>query len=250
MGETVHRLGGLPERTPRPGVRLILADRRTMFAAAVRSVLERAGFEVVQVENRDELLRCARARPADLALVDTRLPPRGGVEAIAALTQQVGTRAVAWDADPSPRTIVAAIRANALGYLPKKVAAATLLEMVNAASRGEATVPPVLTPEIAEELHRATRRRRASARVASLSRRELDVLALAARGSGNREIGRALGISEFTVKRHMHSILRKLGLDSRRDAAALYEEARGTETASAGFGAFERTGGIAGRGGG
>ncbi|MFL6013122.1 MAG: response regulator transcription factor, partial [Gaiellaceae bacterium] len=82
------------------------------------------------------------------------------------------------------------------------------------------------------------------------SRRELDVLALAARGGGNREIGRELAISEFTVKRHMHSILRKLGLDSRRDAAALYEEARGTETASAGFGAYERTGGIAGRGGG
>jgi two-component system, NarL family, nitrate/nitrite response regulator NarL len=221
-----------------------------MFAAAVRSVLERAGFEVVQAENRDELLAAARARPADLALVDVQLPPCGGVDAIAALTRQVGTPTVAWDADPRPRTIVAAIRANALGYLPKKVASATLLETVRAASRGEATLPPVVTAEIAVELHRADHRRSASARLASLSRRELDVLALAARGDGNREIGRALAISEFTVKRHMHSILRKLGLDSRRDAAALYEEARGTNTGSAAFGAHERTGGIAGRGGG
>jgi DNA-binding NarL/FixJ family response regulator len=217
-----------------------------MFAAAVRSVLERAGFEVVQAENRDELLVAARARPVDLALVDVQLPPRGGVEAIAALTRQVGTRVVAWDADPRPRTIVAAIRANALGYLPKKVASATLLDTIRAVSRGESTPPPVVTPEIAEELQRAGRRRRASARLASLSRRELDVLALAARGGGNREIGRALVISELTVKRHMHSILRKLGLDSRRDAAALYEEARGTGTGGAALGAHERIGGIAG----
>jgi len=128
VGEISNRLGRLPDRTPRPGVRLVLADRRTTFAAAVRSVLERAAFEVVQAENPDEL---------------------------------------------------------------KKVA-------------------------------------------------------LAARGEANREIGRALVISEFTVERHMHSILRKLGLDSRRDAAVLYEEARGTNTGGAAFGAHERIGGIAG----
>jgi DNA-binding NarL/FixJ family response regulator len=217
-----------------------------MFAAAVRSVLEQAGFDVVHARTGGELLAAARARTANVALVDVRLPPTGGVDAIRVLSRDVGTPAVAWDADPRPGTIIEAIRANAIGYLPKRVAPATLVDTVRAASRGEATAPPVLTAEIADELHRASRRRRAKALLAALSGRELEVLALTARGNRNREIGRALAISEFTVKRHMHNILEKLGLDSRRDAAALYDEARGTDTSGVDFGAQERTCGSVG----
>jgi DNA-binding NarL/FixJ family response regulator len=181
-----------------------------------------------------------------VALVDIDLPPRGGVDAIHALSRHVGTPAVAWDTDPRPQTIVQAIRANALGYLPKKAPPAVVVDTVRAAGRGEATMPPLLTPEIADELHRAVRRRRSRTRLALLSRRELEVLALVARANGNREIGVALGISEFTVKRHVHSILKKFGLDSRREAAALYQEVQATaiDTSRVGFGAQERTGGL------
>ncbi len=200
-----------------------------MFSEAVRSVLERYGeFEVVQAQSLDELLAVAQETAAAVALVDLDLPPRGGIEAVAALTERSSTRAIVWSSDPAPGTVVEAIRANACGFLPRKVAPAILVEAVKAASRGETTAPPVSSPAITRELQRAARRRDARGRIAVLTEREREVLALVARGYANGQVAASLFISHATVKRHVHSILAKLGVPSRRDAAALYDDAYGT----------------------
>jgi DNA-binding NarL/FixJ family response regulator len=221
--------GGSRGDLPWTAVRVVLAERTTMFSEAVRSVLERSGeFEVAQAESLDELLTVAQETAAAVALVDLGLPPRGGIEAVAALTDRSSTCAILWSSDPAPGTVVEAIRANACGFLPREVAPAILLETVRAASRGETTAPPVSSPAITRELQRATRRRNARGRIAVLTEREREVLALVARGYANSQVAGSLFISRATVKRHMHAILGKLGVPSRRDAATLYEDAYGS----------------------
>jgi len=165
---------------------------------------------VAQAANgRDALLQVQRHDP-DVVLMDLRMPGMDGVEAIGEL-QRRGHRArvlvlTTYDRDDD---IVPAIEAGATGYLLKDTPRDDLFRAVRAASRGES----VLTPSVASRLMGRVRHS-----PQTLSPREVEVLKLVARGRTNRQIGRAMHVSETTIKTHLLRAYDKLGVSDRTAA--------------------------------
>lgn len=160
-------------------------------------------------DGRDAVLQVLRHDP-DVVLMDLRMPGMDGVEAIGEL-QRRGHRArvlvlTTYDRDDD---IVPAIEAGATGYLLKDTPRDDLFRAVRAASRGES----VLTPSVASRLMGRVRQS-----PQALSPREVEVLKLVARGMTNRQIGRAMHVSEATVKTHLLRAYDKLGVSDRTAA--------------------------------
>jgi DNA-binding NarL/FixJ family response regulator len=201
---------------------VVVADISAVFRAGLRVVAERDGtFGVCEAEDLDGLLAAVSLEKPELAVIDFDLPPLGGpaaVERLAKGPRPIG--ALVWSLRPSPDDVLAAVVAGALGFVSKTIAPPDLLAALRRVLVGD----PALEPELGGLLIAAVQRARDEqrARESMLSQRERHVLELVANGLRNREIADALQISEFTVKRHVQNILRKLGLPSRRAAAALY----------------------------
>jgi DNA-binding NarL/FixJ family response regulator len=208
---------------------VVVADASSVFRAGLRVVVERdGGFGVHEAAGLDELLGLAAAYAPDVAVVDLDLPPLGGVAAVECLAQSTPpVRSLVWSFRPSPEDVLAAVSAGALGFLHKATSQSDLLAALRRVLVGEAALAPELVGLLMAAVRHAREEQRA--RESLLSQRERRVLELVASGLRNREIAGTLGISEFTVKRHVQNILRKLELPSRRAAAALYASADSRE---------------------
>ena len=217
--------------------RIVVADSLSIFRSGVRNLLAREGdFEVLEAGSLEELVQVVTTQRAHVALVDLDLPPHGGILAVQRLAEGADVYPVLWSFRPSSEAVLDGIRAGAYGFLEKDVAPDDLVRALRGATRGEAPLSPRLAALMIEALHGFDQRHRAWERLNALSARELEVLALVADGARNRQIAAALTISEFTVKRHVQNILEKLGVASRRSAAAYYVAAfgrgRGAEVAA------------------
>jgi DNA-binding NarL/FixJ family response regulator len=192
----------------------------------VRTLLVReSDLAVLEAGTVLDAVAVARSTRPDLALVDLELPGGGGVEAVRRLAEEGVGRLVVWSLDPTPESVLAAVRAGASGYLDKRVTTEGLLRALRGLDLGEAPISRGLTWQMIEALHGLDRQERARERAAVLSRREHEVLAMVAHGARNREIAGELAISEFTVKRHVQNILQKLDVESRNAAAGFYRTA-------------------------
>ncbi|TMJ98188.1 MAG: response regulator transcription factor [Actinobacteria bacterium] len=206
--------------------RILIADSLPIFRSGVRNLLAReSDFEVVESSTFDELVREVATDCPDIALVDLELPPRGGVTAVSYLAERCSAHTIVWSFEPSRETVLRAIRAGASGYLHKEISPPGLVRSLRGVVRGEAPLARDLASLMIEALHGLEERDRARERASVLSAREREVLELVAQGARNKQVAAALEISEFTVKRHMQNILQKLGLPSRRAAAAFYRSA-------------------------
>jgi DNA-binding NarL/FixJ family response regulator len=211
--------------------RIVIADPAAVFRAGAAATLEEsAGFEVFQARDRAGLDEQVAAHAPDLALVAIDLPPAGGFAVLDDLLEH-GVRVVMWASSPNASTIVDAVRRGAVGFLEKSIHPAALVGALHGVARGESALSRTLMNRLVAGLQAAERRQHLLERTAVLSTRERDVLALVARGLGNRQIAAELAISEFTVKRHVHNILEKLGRHTRTEAAALYQDAATAEGA-------------------
>jgi DNA-binding NarL/FixJ family response regulator len=212
--------------------RIVVADPLRIVRTGVNRLLVREGdFEVAEAATLDELVAVVTERPPDLVLVDLDLPAQGGIEATRQVTSRCSAAVVVWGFDPSGQQALAAVRAGADGILRKDIPAAGLVRALRGALRGEAPLARDLASVLLDALHQVGEREEALARAGYLSLREREVLGHVAAGARNREIAEALAISEFTVKRHVQKILRKLELPSRRAAGALYQIAYGEPAA-------------------
>ncbi len=165
-------------------------------------------------------LGALRLTPA-VILMDLRMPEMDGVAAIAQLrTQAPEVRVLVLTTYDSDADIVHAVEAGAAGYLLKDAPREELFKAIRAAARGEA----VLTPAVASRLMGKMREQKHAPVEDTLSAREVEVLARVAQSASNREIARALHISEATVKTHLLHIFGKLGVADR--TAALTEALR------------------------
>jgi len=217
--------------------RILVADSLAIFRAGVRNLLAReSDFVVCEAARLDDLVAAVADECPDIALIDLNLPPYGGVAAVAKLSETCPTHTIVWSFEANPTTVLAAIRAGASGYLHKEISPAGLVRSLRGVSRGEAPLARDLATLMIGALHGLEERDRAREKAAALSAREREVLAYVARGARNRQIAQALFISEFTVKRHMQNILQKLGLPSRRAAAAFYLSAFEAGEAAIGVG--------------
>ncbi|WP_030919143.1 response regulator [Streptosporangium amethystogenes] len=200
-------------------IRIIVVDDHPVVRDGLREIFSTdEAFEVVgEAADGPEALALARLTNPDLVLMDLRMPKMSGTELIRRLREQTpGINVLVLTTFDNDADVLPAIEQGATGYLLKDTPRVELLRAAQAAARGET----VLSPAVAGLL---TRKVRAPERQ-TLSRRELEVLGLIARGATNREVAAKLFITEATVKTHLLHIFAKLGVKDRAAAvAAAYE---------------------------
>lgn len=205
---------------------VLVADPHAIFRSGVSALLAgNRDFTVIEAANLDDVERAALSKAPEVALIDSSLPPAGGIAAAIRLVEQCSTHTILWSFDPDHDEVIAALRAGASGFLHKHISPVGLLRALRGAARGEAALSRDLATLVVEALHGLEEHERTRERASVLSAREREVLELVTRGARNKQIAAALFISEFTVKRHIQNILQKLDVPSRRAAAALYAAA-------------------------
>ena len=207
-------------------LRLLLVDDHALFREGLISLLSyQDDFSVVgEAEDAESALTQARALKPDIVLMDIELPGEDGVHATRRLKMELpAVIVVMLTVRDDSQTLFEAIKAGAQGYLVKNVRSRELLEQLRGLVRGEAAISRRLAARILEELRGQTA---PFGPEEELTGRELEVLELVAARRSNAEIAERLVVSEHTVKNHMKSILSKLHLGNRHQAAA-YGVARG-----------------------
>jgi DNA-binding NarL/FixJ family response regulator len=202
--------------------RILVVDDHEVVRLGLRALLEHhIQFEVVGEAStaKEALDQVGRLHP-DIVLMDIRLPGASGIEACEEITTQFpDTRVVMLTSYAEDEMLFSAIRAGASGYILKQIGGEDLIRALEAVGRGEALLDPAVTQRVFQEVRRAVKEEEASA-FANLSQQERHVLLLVSEGKTNREIAKALFLGEGTVRNYVSSILSKLGVSNRAEAAA------------------------------
>ncbi|MEU6743498.1 response regulator transcription factor [Streptosporangium sandarakinum] len=211
-------------------IKVLLADDEAMIRAGVRAVLAvDPEIEVVaEAADGGEAIRLALAHRPDVVLLDIRMPRMDGLAAVAELRRAApGTAVVMLTTFGEDDYIARALGEGADGFLLKSGDPRELLAGIHAVAEGAACLSPRVARRVVSALAdgRMTREASARERVAALTPRERDVLALLAAGLSNARIARRLHLVEGTVKAHVSSILNRLGAENRVQAAILAHEA-------------------------
>ena len=200
-------------------VRVLVVDDHPIVRQGLRSFLSsREGIEVVGEAGSAEeaVLQAGRLRP-HVVLLDLVMPGGGSIEAIGRIRALPDSpRVVVLTSFAGDDQVVPAVRAGASGYLLKDVAPVELDEAVRRVGGGGAVLDPQVVPAVMYEMARG---QGAAGGIEELTPREREVLGLLGRGLSNRELAKALFVSEKTVKTHVSSILAKLRLADRTQAA-------------------------------
>ncbi len=202
--------------------RIILVDDHEVVRLGLKSLLERhPQFDVVgEAGSAREAVEQVAALKPEVVLMDIRLPGTSGIEACEEIVNKFpGTRVVMLTSYADDEMLFSAIRAGASGYLLKQIGSEDLVKALEAVSRGEALLDPAVTQRVFQEVRRAVKEEEASA-FAHLSQQERHVLLLVSEGKTNREIAKSLFLGEGTVRNYVSSILSKLGVNNRAEAAA------------------------------
>jgi DNA-binding NarL/FixJ family response regulator len=201
---------------------ILLVDDHEVVRIGLKSLLEHNDqFEVVaEAATAKEAVEMVEKHHPDVVLMDIRLPGPSGIEATEEITQRwPDVRVVILTSYAEDDMLFSAIRAGASGYVLKQIGAEGLITAIEAACRGEALLDPAVTQRVFQEVRRAVKEEEAAAFV-NLSQQEKHVLALVSEGKTNREIAEALFLGEGTVRNYVSSILSKLGVSNRAEAAA------------------------------
>jgi len=199
-------------------IRLLLADDHWVVREGLRMYLSRdPGFEIVgEADNGAAAVQLARDRRPDVVLMDLAMPVMDGVAAIQAIRAEApGVEVVALTSVLDEEMVVVAVKAGAIGYLHKDARGEELKEAIRAAAAGRVH----LSPQAAARLLREVRAPEPTETPEPLTEREREVLRLVSLGLANKEVARRLGIGEGTVKTHVSSLLAKLRVQSRTQAA-------------------------------
>ena len=204
-------------------VRVLLADDQALFREALTTLLEvQPGIEVVgEAANGEDAVRTSAAARPDVVLMDLRMPVLDGIAATARLrAEQPDVRVIALTTFDDDEDVFAALRAGAVGYLLKDVTSSRLVEALVAAARGETVLQPSVAAKVVARVVQIPADAAPAAPSAHpLSEREVALVRLLADGRSNREIAGALYLAEGTVKNLVSSVLSKLGVRDRTQAA-------------------------------
>jgi two-component system, NarL family, response regulator DevR len=202
--------------------RIIIVDDHEVVRLGLKSLLERhPQFDIVGEAStaREALEQVSRQRP-DVVLMDIRLPGMSGIEACEEITKNYPeTKVVMLTSYAEDEMLFSAIRAGASGYVLKQIGGEDLVKAIESVGRGEAMLDSAVTQRVFQEVRKAVKDEEASA-FANLSQQERHVLLLVSEGKTNREIAKLLFLGEGTVRNYVSSILSKLGVSNRAEAAA------------------------------
>lgn len=201
-------------------IRVVLADDHAVVRKGIREFLEEQGDITVLAEAADgnSALTLIQDHAPDVAVLDIQMPGPNGIEVTRALRAAGSLVAIliltAYDDDPY---IMAGIQAGANGYVLKSAAPDEIIRAVRAVHEGQSAVDPIVAAKLMAHVA-ALRSVPPTLAAEPLTDRELEVLALVAKGLTNRAIGHQLGISDRTVQGHLANIYGKMGASSRTEA--------------------------------
>jgi two-component system, NarL family, response regulator DevR len=218
------------EPTPERQHRLLVVDDHEVVRQGLVAMLSRRpNFQVVaEAGTAAESVEMARRYQPDLVVMDVRLPDGSGIEACREIRAEVpGTRVVMLTSYPDEEAVFSAIVAGASGYLLKQVRARDLVAALEAVGRGESLLDPAVTEKVLERVRRIATGG-ATDELAQLTAQEQKILLLVAEGKTNKEIAAEVFLSDKTVKNYVSSILSKLNLQRRAQAAAYLAKRHGS----------------------
>ncbi len=192
-------------------IRILIVDDHPVVLAGLTSMLStQPDLEVVgSASGGEEALQMLHTRSADILLLDLRMPGMSGIDTLLALkAQRSSVRAIILTSFETDEDIYRSVQAGAQGYVLKGAPQADVVEAIHTVHAGKRYFPSDVAARLAERMMRS-----------DLTARELEVLHMLARGLTNKEIGSALRISGNTVRNHVNSIIEKLEVSDRTEAA-------------------------------
>jgi two-component system response regulator DevR len=211
-----------PEAKPLRVLRLVVVDDHEVVRQGLVALLDRReGFQVVgEAGTVAEAIDQAHRLEPDIVVMDVRLPDGSGIEACREIRADLpATRIVMLTSFPDEEAVLSAIVAGASGYLLKQVRARDLVAALEAVGRGESLLDPAVTEKVLERVRRIATGSYTD-ELAALTSQEQKILLLVAEGKTNKEIASEVFLSDKTVKNYVSSILSKLNLERRAQAAA------------------------------
>jgi DNA-binding NarL/FixJ family response regulator len=205
-----------------PALRLVVVDDHEVVRQGLVALLDRRdAFQVVgEAGTVDEAMTVVRRMRPDLVIMDVRLPDGSGIEACRDIRSEMPeVRVVILTSYPDEEAVLSAIIAGASGYLLKQIRGRDLVSAVEAVGRGESLLDPAVTEKVLERVRRIAAGSYTD-ELASLTSQEQKILMLVAEGKTNKEIASEVFLSDKTVKNYVSSILSKLNLERRAQAAA------------------------------
>jgi two-component system, NarL family, response regulator DevR len=215
------------QATARP-LRLLVVDDHEVVRQGLVALLERRpNFQVVaEAGTAAEAIEMARRFKPELVVMDVRLPDGSGIEACREIRAEMPeTRVVILTSYPDEEAVFSAIIAGASGYLLKQLRGRDLVSALESVGRGESLLDPAVTEKVLERVRRIASGN-ATDEMAQLTAQEQKILLLVAEGKTNREIASEVFLSDKTVKNYVSSILSKLNLQRRAQAAAFVAKRR------------------------
>jgi two-component system, NarL family, response regulator len=192
-------------------IRILIVDDHPVVLAGLTSMLgTQAGIEVAgSASSGEEALEMLQSKSADLLLLDLRMPGMSGIETLHAIKRaKISMRVIILTSFETDEDIYRAVQAGAQGYLLKGAPQSDMIDAIRAVHSGKRYFPRQIAARLAERMMRT-----------NLTSRELEVLKMLATGLTNKQIGSALDISDNTVRNHVNSIIEKLEVCDRTEAA-------------------------------
>jgi two-component system, NarL family, response regulator LiaR len=207
-------------------ITVVLVDDLPLIRAALTQILTSGGVEVIgEASNGEDAIELVLDQRPDVVLIDVRLPGISGIETIAQLGLLAPTSRTLVLARTEQNRVVDAIVAGASGYIIKTAPPKAIIAAVKATAAGESVLSPQIAGNLLQRIREldipttAISHATAGAIRGALTERELEVFTLLASGHSNQQIGDELGLSTNTVAKHLTSILAKLHLENRIQAA-------------------------------
>jgi len=216
------------DATPNPVLRLLVVDDHEVVRQGLVALIDRRdGFQVVaEAGTVVEAIEAARRFQPDIVVMDVRLPDGSGVEACREIrAERPETRVVMLTSYPDEEAVLSAIVAGASGYLLKQIRARDLMTALETVGRRGSLLDPAVTEKVLERIRRIATGGQ-SDELAALTAQEQRILMLVAEGKTNKEIAGEIFLSDKTVKNYVSSILSKLNLERRAQAAAFVAKHR------------------------
>ena len=202
--------------------KIIIVDDHEVVRIGLKSLLDQyPQYEVVaEAENANEAVEKSEKLNPDIVLMDIRLPGKSGIEACEKIKQNNSdVQVIMLTSYAEDEMLFSAIKAGASGYVLKQINSEGLIQSLEAVARGEGSLDPAVTQRVFQEVRRAVKEEEAAS-FSSLSQQEKMVLKLVSEGKTNKEIAQNLFLGEGTVRNYVSSILSKLDVSNRAEAAA------------------------------
>ena len=202
-------------------ITVLLADNHSLYREGIRSIIEQEpDIEVIgEASDGIETIRLVNELHPDIVLIDIATPKIKGIQATRWIKADCPHTAVlVLTADDNDRLIVDLLEAGAAGYLLKTINGTDLINAIHAVHAGEAVLHPAIAQKIFNRLEVSERQQQGKTHGSDLSKREMEILTLAASGMSNQDIAVRLYLSHRTVQAHLGNIFRKMGVGSRTEA--------------------------------